>query len=178
MRFSTNRNIYIKRLIFAVLFVITAAVQHTGGLLPVIGSAHAMLLIPLTVSVAMFEQSVAALIFGVFAGFLWDMASVNADGYFAVFLAVTGFTVSLLMSFVMRNNFLCACLVSATASILCNVGYWLFFIVIRGYDSPIYLLMNYYLPSAIYTAVLIPIYYFLIRGISNLMKPEKQRVNY
>ncbi|MCM1544384.1 MAG: hypothetical protein NC110_03710 [Ruminococcus sp.] len=178
VKFSSNRSIYIKRLIFAVLFVITAVIQHTKGLVPVIGSAHAMLLIPLTVSVAMFEKSMAALFFGAFAGFLWDMSSVYADGYFALFLAVTGFAISMLMSFVMRNNFPCACLMSASASVLCNLGYWLLFIVLKGCDSPMYLLVHYYLPSAVYTAVLIPIYYYLIKGISEFAMPERKRVNY
>lgn len=178
MKFNSNRNIYIKRLIFAVLFVITAVLQHTKGVIPVIGSAHAMLLIPLTVSVAMFEQSIASLLFGAFAGFLWDMASINADGYFAFVLALTGFTVALLMNFVMRNNFRCACLMSVAFSFICNFGYWFIFILIKGYDSPLYFLRSYYLPSSVYTAVLIPIYYFLIYGITMLLKPKKERVNY
>ncbi len=178
MKFGSSKKLYIRRAIFAVLIVLTAAVQHTPGAFPILGRAHAMLLIPLVVSIAMFEKSIAAMLFGVFAGILWDMVSVSADGYFTVVFAFVGFSVSLLMGFVMRNNFPSACVVSIAASLLCTGGYWLIFIALKGYDSPVSLLTSYYLPSAIYTAAMIVIYYFIIKKISALTEPEKKRVNY
>ena len=47
MKFADNKNLYIRRALFALMLCITAVFQHTDGAVPSIGSAKAFVLIPL-----------------------------------------------------------------------------------------------------------------------------------
>ena len=92
MKFADNKNLYIRRILFVVLIVLTAVFQHTKGAVPSLFGAKAFLLIPLTVCISMSEKSMGGLSFGVLAGVLWDFATVRGDGFYAVMLALAGFT--------------------------------------------------------------------------------------
>ncbi len=177
MRFADNRLIYIRRILLAVLVVFTAATQHIGAL-PEVFSAPAMILVPLVVSIAMFERSMAGLLFGVFAGVLWDFASVRGDGFFGVMLATIGFLSGTLITYFMRNNIYTALILSSGAAVLCNTSYWLLFIARKGYEGAVSVLFSYYLPSALYTIIYIFLYYYIVKYIVQLTTKNNRRNNY
>lgn len=177
MRFSDNRNLYIRRGLFTLLFFLTAAVQHTAGVIPAVFGAKAMVLIPLTVAVAVHEKSMAGLAFGVLAGALWDFASVRGDGFFAVVLAAVGFLCSSAVTYLMRKNILTALILTGGAVGLTNVVYWLLFIQHKGYEGAASVLFTFYLPSALYSLLFIFLYYYLVAFIVKLTE-KKQRQTY
>lgn len=161
MRFASSRNIYIRRALTAVLIFATALIQHTG-IVPDIFGVSAMLLVPLTVCVAMFERSMSGMCFGVLAGILWDFASVRGDGFFAVILTVIGFFSGALVTFIFRNNIRSALIISFAALLFCNVSYWLMFILNKGYEGAWDVLFSRYLPSVLYSLVFTFVFYYLI----------------
>lgn len=178
MKLTNQKKLYIKRAVFALLIIITAVLQTTKGALPVINGAHAMLLVPLTVAIGMHERNLAGLFFGAFAGILWDMHSISTDGYFSVMLAATGFICAVLITFVLRNNIFSSLLLNFIAIFLCNSLYWFFFFFLKDYDSQWYVYFKYYFSSVFYTMLFSPIYYYLIKWITNLTAPEKKRISY
>lgn len=173
-----GRMLILRRAAFVLIIIITASLQNTKGAVFAPGSVHAMLLVPLVVSIAVHEKSVVSLLLGAFAGIMWDMTSVSADGYFAVFLAVVGFACSLLITFEMRNNIFSALLMTGAAAFLCSFFYWLFFILIKHYDMAGYIYLRYYFTSAVYTIIYTFIFYYLISFIKRKTEPEKKRINY
>ncbi len=166
MHFAENKEEYKRRAIFALLIVFTAILQNTNGLFPKIGNASAMLLIPLVVSIAMFERDVAGMLFGLFAGFVWDFYSAHVDGYYIIFLTCVGYACSYLISRYMRNNIVTAMVYSLVFSFLCVTLYWLFFIVFNSVSGVWTLYGRIYLTSAVYTVALTPLYYYFIRAIA------------
>lgn len=176
MHFSENKDEYKKRAIFALLIVFTAILQNTNGLFPKIGNASAMLLIPLVISIAMFERDVAGMMFGLLAGFSWDFYSSHVDGYYIIFLTCVGYACSYLISRYMRNNIVTALVYSSIFSFLCSSLYWLFFSV-RGSGSGVgTIYVKIYLLSAAYTVALTPLYYYFIRAIAlKFKKPQSQQ---
>lgn len=176
MHFSENKEEYKKRAIFALLILFTAILQNTNGLFPKIGNASAMLLIPLTVSIAMFERDVPGMMFGLLAGFAWDFYSAHIDGYYIIFLTCTGYACSYLISRYMRNNIVTAMVYSSVFSFLCSGLYWLLFSV-RGSGSGVGMLyVKIYLVSTLYTVALTPLYYYFIRAIAlKFKKPQAQQ---
>ncbi|MGN0468496.1 MAG: hypothetical protein ACI4GY_07225 [Acutalibacteraceae bacterium] len=178
MKFSNNKLLYIRRALFVLLIIITAVFQNAKGAVPSIAGVHAVLLVPLTVSIAMHEKSISAMLFGAFGGIMLDMFSSAADGFFAVTLTVIAFVCSLLVTFEMRNNILTALLMSFCSSFLCTFFYWLFFFLIKHYDMAAYVYFRYYFTSAIYTTVFVFIYYYIVRWICSVTAPERKRVNY
>ncbi len=173
MRFSSSRNVYIRRALTAVLIFATALIQHTG-IIPEILGVPAMVLVPLTVCVAMFERSMPGMCFGVLAGVLWDFASVKGDGFFAVMLTVIGFASGALVTFVFRNNIGSALILSFGALLLCNVTYWLMFILNKGYDGAWDVLFSRYLPSVLYSLVFTFVFYYLVSLIVKYTAEKKR----
>lgn len=162
MRFSDNRDIYIRRALFIALVGLTAIFQHTGGAVPSLFGARAMLLIPLTVCIGMYERSMSGLFFGVLAGVLWDFATVRGDGFFSVALAVVGFFSGFAVTWFLRNNILSALILSGVSVTAVNTVYWLVFIFMRDYEGASELLTGFYLPSALYTLLFTFLYYYLV----------------
>lgn len=170
MRIST---IYIKRGLLLILIMLTAAFQHTDGAIPALFGAKAMVLIPLTVVIGMYERSMSGLVFGVLAGALWDFASAGGDGFFSVCLAVTGYLSGVLVTYYLRNNIFSALLLGAVSTTGINMLYWFIFIYSDGYEGALSLLTGFYIPSAIYTLIYIFIYYYLAGFIVKLTAGKK-----
>ena len=175
MKFTFEKELYIKRAILALLVVAVALLQHTAGSVISIGSAKAWLMIPLVIAISMCEKSVVAMLFGVFGGILWDFASASGDGFFAIVLCISCFVCSMLVSFVMRNN-LPACLILTFFSLLfCTAAHWFGFILLKGIDGSVGILLKYYLSSALFTMIFSPLFYYLVRAISRAFRTESRK---
>ena len=178
MKFADNKNLYIRRVLFVLLIVLTAVFQHTKGAVPSLFGAKAFLLIPLTVCISMFEKSMGGLSFGVLAGVLWDFATVRGDGFYAVMLALAGYTAGVAVAYIMRNNIFSALLLSAGASAFVSIGYWLVFILAKGYEGAWGVLFSFYLPSALYSFIFTAGYYYLVRAIVKATTDKKLNKKY
>ena len=161
MRFASSRNIYIRRAVTAMLVFITALFQHSG-FIPEFFGAPAMLLVPLTVCIAMFERSIPGMCFGALAGLLWDFALSGGDGFFSVILTAVGFTTGVLVTLVFRNNIRAALLLSLGALSFCNISHWLMFIIRKGYEGGFDLLFSRYIPSVLYSLIFVFVYYYIV----------------
>ena len=177
MKNKTNM-LFIRRLLFAFLIVVTASFQSTKGFVPQIKDVSAFVLIPLVVCIALFEKSVPSLFFGAFAGIMWDMYSVTAEGFFSVLLTATGFFTAIIILFYMRNNIVTAVILTFLSALFCNTLYWFNFILMADNTAAVYIYSRYYLPSAFYTAIFTFIFYFAVKLIYEKTSPERKRINY
>ncbi len=168
-----GQKLKIRRCLFALLILVTATFFHCE-FIPEIFSAPAMVLTALTVAIAMYEKSIPAMLFGVFAGALWDMGSVETDGFFTLMLAATGFIAGSLTTFIIRNSLRANVVLTFFFTAVCNGIYWLLFFLKKGYDGSISVLFKYYLLSAVYTAVFGVVYYCVISYIVKHTKEKKQ----
>lgn len=173
MRFASSRNIYIRRALTALLVFLTALFQHSGFIPPLFG-AHAMLLVPLTVCIAMYERSIPGMWFGVLSGLLWDFATPGGDGFFSVMLTAVGFISGALVTFIFRNNIRAALILSFGALTVCNLSYWFVFIFHKGYEGAFDVLFSRYLPSVLYSMVFVFVYYYIVNAIFKAAE-EKER---
>ena len=164
---AENKNLYIRRALLALLILFVAALQNTAGLFPSVLGVRALLLIPLVVCVSMHERDIAGLFFGLFAGLLWDCVATGTPQYNALMLATIGFVCGALIEQMMRNNLVTALLLTVAAVFLYNTGYWLINFVLRGYDHVFSVYLTFYLPSMVYTAALMPLFYYMVRFIKD-----------
>ena len=176
MRFTFEKQRAVKRLVFAALIVLTALFQHTRGLMPQIGTARAWLLIPLLAAISLQETNVAAMLFGTFAGLLWDFASPSVDGYYAILFCVLSFVSGTLAAFFLRRNFTSCLLVTAVWLAVTALTHWTFFIVLGGVDHATRILLRLELASCVYTFCFAPLYYFLISGLTGLLRREQNPI--
>lgn len=160
-----NKMIYIRWTILAGLIVIVSLFQNTDGLLPAVYGVRAMPLIPFVVCIGMYERDWGSAGLGLFAGLLWDGVSAHGQGFRSVYLMVIGCVCGLLLHYFMRRNLITGLLLTGVSLVLHNVLYWLFFIVIPGYDGAAELLLNFYLPSCLYSLAFMPLFFYLMKSL-------------
>lgn len=165
-----NKNTILRRVILALFVLLTYIFQNTGGLFPAPGGVHAILLIPLTICVAMFEREFAGIFFGLLAGAMLDAFSSDTICFHSVFLTVIGFVAGALITYLMRNNFVCAVILTTASVLIYNTTYFLFYCAFDGTEKPLYIYFRYYFLSVIYTVIFTPLYYFIVRALSKKLK--------
>lgn len=160
----------VRRILLAVLTVLTFTFQNTDGLFPDPFGIKALLLIPAVICISMFEREFAGIFYGLAAGVMLDSFSAQSLILNSLFFTCIGFIAGSLITYLMRNNLLCALIFTGVSSFIYTA---LIFFIYTAFDaeiSPVYLYFRYYFTSAIYTVMLTPLYYFLIRSVSKKFK--------
>ncbi len=173
MEFIGRKNIYKKYALYAVV-IFLAAVCSNSGFIPSLFSLDAMVMVPLCVAVALHEKSIPGMCFGILCGALWDLGSVQSDGFYTVLLTAVGFICGSLSSFLVRNNIMSSLLLTLASTGFCNVAHWVFFYLRKGYDGAFSVLFSYYLPSVVYTLAFGAIFYYVISYIYRATKIKKK----
>ncbi|MDR2687573.1 MAG: hypothetical protein LBB75_07460 [Oscillospiraceae bacterium] len=93
---------YLRRVLLGALVFLTAMAQNVPWL-PGIYGVRALPLLPLAVAVAVLDQALPGVLFGAFAGLLWDIAGPSAMPP-ALYLACAAFTCAMLMRYVLIRN--------------------------------------------------------------------------
>ena len=161
---SSRKKLIFRRICLALILLLISVLQNTDGFFPQIFGVRALLLIPAVVCVSMFERDLSGMIFGLFAGALWDITASGAS-FNALFLMTVGFLCGTLINTIMRNNVVTAFILSTVSAIIYNIGYWFFHYIFGGLDKAVFILFRYYLPSIAYTVVLVPLVFIVIRTV-------------
>lgn len=161
-----NKRPFIRRAILTLLLLLSAVLQNTflGAVKPGI-----LLLIPATVSIAIYEREFAAFFFGIFSGALWDLASPATDGVYALLFALLAFFCGLLAKRVFRNTPAAAMLLCLLFAAAVNLTALVYDLVLSGFSGLPAAALKVYLPSAFLTALFTPLCYFPVRGIEHLL---------
>ena len=165
-----KRALYTRRIVFLLGIFVVAMIQNTPHLFPTVLGARAFLLLPLVCCMAMFEQDLAAGLLGAFAGVIWDFTVASGDGYNAFILMIFAASISLLITYLMRNHLTTAMILGAIAILLYVILHWFFFVIASGAEGGFVTLFTFYLPSAIYTFIFVPIFYIVLRSFMRRIK--------
>jgi rod shape-determining protein MreD len=164
----TDRKTLLRYFAYTIEIVVIYLLNETPGLLPQFFSASPVLLLPVAVSIAVFESETAALGFGVLCGVLLDfgMSGGAALGFHSLLLPVLCYCVAQAAIRLLRANLLTAVLLCAAVTGLLFVLQWLFYYVFAGYEAPFYALFSHYLPRFVYTMVPVPLLYAFTRAFA------------
>lgn len=159
---------------YTVEILIVFMLQETAGLIPTLFGARPILLIPVALSIAMFESETAAMGFGLFCGLLIDFGFGNTLGFHGLLLAVMCYIIGLMVINLLRTNVITAILVAAVALSIIIMLQWVFFFVLNNYQYSTYALINHYLPKLGYTLALMPLTYYFNRAFALLLKAKEE----
>lgn len=154
---------YRNALAFAV--VAAAALLQNSFWLPEVNGARALLLLPVVCVTAMFFSVPVSLAAGIFAGGIWDLASASPDGYLAIYLGFTGLACAVLVNRYMRRNLRTAWLFCFVFTALFSVIRMLVYASYFDFQGIPSLFFRFFLPSFIYTFLLSPLIYGLLKKI-------------
>lgn len=166
----TRKQRLTKYICYCIFILFADLIQNVSGLMPEIFGARCFIIIPSLVILIIGEDEVTAAFIGLFAGLLWDMSSAVHMGFNCIFFAVICFIISILINHLIRDTFITNMIFCGTAIVLYCLLYWLAFIVIKGVDGGVSTLMCFYLPCAVYTAIVTPLVFIIY-------KPIKKRLN-
>ena len=168
---SQRKNLIFRRLCLALILLLISVIQNTEGLFPQPFGVRALLLIPAVVCMSMYERDIVGMLLGLFAGVLWDVFTVGAS-FNALFLLTIGFICGTLINTIMRNNVVTATILGTAASLIYNIFYWAFNFPMAGLDRPLFMLLRYYIPGIIYTALFIPLTFIIVRNVEKRFSEE------
>lgn len=163
---SVNKVKIKKYAVYAALLLFAHIFQNSLQIFPVILGVRPVLLISAAVCIAMYEGEIAGAITGLFAGALWDTVTGAADGYNALFLCVSCAFCGVVLRVFLRNNILTYIWINSIVTVVYLATYVLFFITSRGIDGGMSLFLKYYLPMAVYSLLLTPFWYLIIRRVN------------
>lgn len=162
----------LKVVIYLVLTAIAALIQNTAGLTLEIGGARCFLLLPVCMILGAGEDERFAAVIALVGGMLWDLSTAVHLGFNAIYMCIMCFFGAALITYIIRNTFITNFIFSTVFIIIYCVLYWLFFIIIKDVRGAELSLFTFYLPSALYTIVVTPFIYLILRPIKNkLNKP-------
>lgn len=148
--------------------VLALVLQDTPGFMLEVFGGRPVLLIPVALTIAVFEPSCTASIwFGVVCGLLTDYTSSGAVGFFAILLAIMGYVVNIIMHDYIKANLLTTILISAVCVPVAICLHFLFFYIIPGYADAGYFFINHYLSRIIYTWAFVPVFFAVNRFLAS-----------
>ena len=161
-----------KYVIYCLVIAVASLFQNVGGLWFEIGGARCFFLIPVCVILGLDEDEKVSALLGLFAGFLWDVSSVQHMGFNGVFLMVLCYIVSAFVTFIFRDTFVIEFVSTSILSLLYAVLYWLFFVLRKGVAGSAVSFLSFYLPCCVYTVAIMPILYLLLTPLKRKLNKE------
>ena len=161
----------VRRLLFTIFIIVAFILQCS--ILPLLHTPFPVfILIPLIISVSMFEKEFSGFFFGVLTGALWDTASVLPDGLLALVLSTFSFFTGLISKYLIRNTLLnnliiciICCIAFSTVPIICIPG--------SLPETTVKNLINTtYVPGCVATIILAVPIYFITRAIALKLREE------
>lgn len=165
----------LRSLTYLIEIFVLYAVQQAPNLLPEIHNGRPLLLLPVAISIALFEPQLAAMGFGILCGLFLDLGYGNGIlGPHAIVLAIACFTISYLAQDVIQTTLLNAFLLNTLVSGAVVVLQWLLGYAALGYEAPLYALLHHYLPRFLYTAACCVPLYALNRLFAVYIQPASE----
>lgn len=140
-------------------------IQQTPDL-PQLFGARPFLVIPVLFSVAMLEDEMVGLGFGVLIGLLMDISCGYVLGFHAILLGLIGYFVGLMAVNLVKTNLLTVLLVSAVGVFAVGCLQFVFFYYFRQYGHAGYAFQYHYLPMILYTFLPTPVLYFFNKAFA------------
>lgn len=162
-------NRIIRYLAYTLELLVLFMVQETPGLMPQIFGARPVLILPAVITIALYEEELPAMSFGIVGGLFCDFGLSGALGFHALLLAALCFLVSILSRVYLQVNIVTAIITGFWTIGLTVCAQWLF-LYYFSYSMPGYAFVHHYLPKYFYTLLFLPLLYLLNRGISQAVR--------
>lgn len=166
-------NRVIRYMAYVLELLVLFMLQEVPGLTPAIFGVRPVLLFPAVLTIAMFEDEVPAMAFGVLGGLFCDFGLAGAMGFHGLILGVLCFFLSILIRVYFQVNLVTAVLAGLAAIGLVILAQWLLWYRLR-YSGGQVALARHYLPKYFYTMLLIPLAYLFNRSLSQAVRAPEE----
>ncbi|BED92715.1 MAG: rod shape-determining protein MreD [Candidatus Paraimprobicoccus trichonymphae] len=157
---------FTKKVIYILELIIFYFIQEIPNLSFDIYNNKPIFLIPVFMSIVIFEKNYSIMIFGIITGFLLDLGSTNSIGFHTFIFCIIGYLFKFILDFYIKRNFFVTMTLGFFITILVLALRFLFFYVFKFYDNVLYTITYHILLCGLYTISLIPIFYYINKKIN------------
>ena len=161
-----NRYKAVRYLAYFLEIIVCYIVQTTPGFTPEVFGGRPVLMIPLALSIAVFEDEIPAIFWGVACGLLSDTNYSGPVGYYAIMLAILCYCVSVLMGNYIHTNLLTSMIIASISIPVIIFGQFVLFYIASGYTWVWEYFLRHYVSRIIYTWAFVPLIYVFNRFIA------------
>lgn len=158
---------FVKYTAFSLELLLCFVIQSIPALTLEVFGGRPVLMLPIALTIAIFEGEIPSIAFGVAAGLLADSGYSGPVGYYAIMLAIACYIISILMENYIRTNLLTAVIIGAISVPVIITGQFLLFYVLMGYGNELNYYLTHYVSKIIYTFAFIPVFYGINRFIAS-----------
>ena len=161
-----RRNKILRYTSYGIEVLLFYILQGVPNLIPEIFGGRPLLLIPLAICIACFEEEIPAMAFGVACGVMMDIGTGTHIGFYTITMTIICFFLGYFSDNYFNTKLLS---VLALAVIIIPVLIsmeFLFFYILKGYEGVGYYYLHHTLATAGYTFVTTPVFYGINRCIS------------
>nr|WP_319489631.1 rod shape-determining protein MreD [uncultured Caproiciproducens sp.] len=165
---------YLRYFAYTIEILVFFMVQETPGLVPDLFGARPILLIPVALSIAMFENETASMGFGLLCGLLIDFGAGGVLGFHGLLLSVICYSIGLIAANLIQTNFLTAMIIAVISTASIVFLQWVFYYLLFSYAHAAYALTAHYIPRFCYTAVIMPVAYYFNRALALQIRAKEE----
>ena len=152
---------FYRYLAYSLEILLLFVLGSTPNLLPQLCGATPCLLVSLALAIAVFENELPAMFFGLVCGALTDLGFSNSIGTFAIGLTIVCFIIGFCANNLVATNFL-GVMVTATVVITALLSlHFVFVYVIKGYDNASVYFVNHYISRIVQTIICTAVMYYV-----------------
>lgn len=152
---------FFRYLAYSIEILVFFVLGSTPLLLPEIFGATPCFLIALALTIAVFENEVSAMMFGVACGVLTDLGFSNSIGLFTISLAIVCFILGFCANNFIAANFYNVMLTAIIVITALLSLHFVFAFVIKGYDNAGVYYVNHYISRIVQTILCTAVFYFM-----------------
>ncbi len=146
---------------YSIEILLLFILQTTPRLLPELFGSKPLLLIPAAITIALFENEITAMFFGLACGLMLDLGYSDNIGYFTIILTVSCFFIALVFRDYLVVGFLNATVFNAIFCAGIILLYFLFFYIFAGKGDVLFYFTHHYISRIIYTFLCGIVLYFI-----------------
>lgn len=163
---------FLRYFAYVIEIIVLYILCGTPALMPQIIGVKPLLLIPVALSIAVFESEIAAMIFGLVCGALCDIGTDTSIGYWTIALTIVCFIIGYCARNFFVTNFTNATIIGVlcTAALICLE--FLFFQVFASAPNLGDLFLRRYLIRILYTIIFFPLLYWFNRLFRSSIKED------
>ncbi len=155
-----KRHTFLRFFAYSLEIIILYVLESTPFLMPEIFGSKPCLLLPLALSIAVFESETAAMFFGLACGVLTDIGFSGKIGFYTVVLALLCFAIGYCARNFFVTNLLNASIIGiGSITLLILIHFWIYVSLADIPDGGAYF-VNHYISRILYTgAFFVPLYF-------------------
>lgn len=152
---------FYRYLAYSLEILLLFVLGSTPKLLPQLFGAVPCLLVSLALAIAVFENELPAMFFGLVCGALTDLGFSNSIGTFAIGLTIVCFIIGFCANNLVATNFLGVMVTSTVVITVLLSLHFVFVYVIKGYDNASVYFVNHYISRIVQTIICTAVLYYV-----------------